>query len=73
MCRDKASTTVDVDCDLIYDRDLTRPAVLKAPGLIIEPIKYSRPLEEAAKAGNSGRHTRAINVVAGGRNRHGKH
>ena len=58
---------------MICDRDLTRPAVLKAPGLIIEPIKYSKPLEEAAKAGNAGKNKRAINVVAGGRNRHGKH
>ena len=52
---------------------MTRPAVIKAPGLIIEPIKYSKPLEEAAKAGNAGKNKCAINVVAGGRNRHGKH
>ena len=54
-------------------RDMTRPAVLKAPGLIIEPIKYSKPLEEAAKSGGSGGIKRAVNVVAGGKNRLGKH
>ncbi len=52
---------------------MTRPAVLKAPGLIIEPIKYSKPLEEAAKSGANGGIKRAVNVVAGGKNRLGKH
>lgn len=54
-------------------RNMTRPAILKTPGLIIEPIRYSKPLTEAATKGNTGGKKRSVNHVAGGKNKPGKH
>ena len=51
---------------------MTRPAILKTPGLIIEPIRYSKSLTEAALKGNTGGKKRAVNTVAGGKNKPGK-
>lgn len=51
---------------------MTRPAILKTPGLIIEPLKYSKPLTEAAMKGNTGGKKRAVNHVAGGKNKAGR-
>lgn len=53
-------------------RNMTRPAILKTAGLIIEPIRYSKPLTEAAMKGNTGGKKRAVNIVAGGKNKPGK-
>ncbi|KAK9806336.1 hypothetical protein WJX72_010623 [[Myrmecia] bisecta] len=50
-------------------RDFTRPAILKSTGVIIEPLKYSKPLadEDAKLSKLSNAKRAAMAVVAGGR------
>jgi hypothetical protein len=45
-------------------RDLTRPAVLKATGVVIQPLRYSKPVE--AYSGSKAAKARGVVTVAGG-------
>ena len=37
------------DCDSIDCRDMTRPAVIKHSGMIIDPIKFNKAAADIAK------------------------
>lgn len=47
-------------------RDLIRPAILKNTGVVIEPIRYSKPLAEAAHEVASKSTKSKVLTVAGG-------
>lgn len=54
----------DVNPDKAF-RDMTRPAVLKSTGVVIQPIQYSKPLAEHSKEMAGG--MAKVAKVAGGK------
>jgi hypothetical protein len=53
-------------------RNLTRPAVLKDAGVIIEPIRYSKAAAEHAQQAPTRSKRAAVSTVAGGMARRAK-
>lgn len=55
------------DLPCLYCRDLTRPKILKTPGVVIQPLKYSKGVEkEAAGMPADNAKRKSISVVSNG-------
>ena len=54
-------------------RDMTRPKILKTPGVVIKPLKYSKGVEkEAASQPTNNAKRKSIAVVSNGQRKHSK-
>ena len=54
-------------------RDMTRPKILKTPGVVIAPLKYSKGVEkEAASQPSNNAKRKSIAVVSNGRRKQSK-
>jgi len=54
-------------------RDMTRPKILKTPGVVIKPLKYSKGMEqEAASQPKNNAKRKSITVVSNGRRKQSK-
>ena len=53
------------DCDSIDCRDMTRPAVIKHSGMIIDPIKFNKAAADSAKQAKSKSKKMKVSVSAG--------
>ena len=54
-------------------RNLTRPKILKTPGVVIEPLRYNKALErDAASLPANNANRKSIAVVSNGMRKHSK-